>query len=69
MPISDADTYRSPSGYRWWRSFTSYGGKITPGTLHTIEISHDWYGAGYADPTYDYGSAGVATVLIYRDDA
>jgi len=69
MPISDADTYRSPSGYRWWRSFTSYGGKITPGTLHTIEISHDWYGAGYADSTYDYGSAGVATVLIYRDDA
>jgi hypothetical protein len=68
MPISDANTYTSPSAYRWWRSFTSYGGKVTPGTLHTIEISYNWYQqAGH--PVYDYGSAGVATVLIYRDDA
>ena len=42
---------------KWSRAFGSYKGAITTGTLHKIEIS---YG-------YDYhGSAGVATVLIYR---
>ena len=43
----------------WWRAFASYGGRITTGTLHKIEISYN--------PYYDdQGSAGVATVLIYR---
>ena len=40
------------------RAFDSYKGAITTGTLHKIEISYEhWYGIG---------SAGVATVLIYR---
>jgi len=41
----------------WSREFGSYKGAITTGTLHKIEIS---YGEDYS------GSAGVATVLIYR---
>ena len=49
--------------YIWWRAFDSYGGRITTGSLHTITISYDI--SGYTD----YGSAGVATVLVYRDDA
>ena len=47
----------------WSRAFGSYGGYITTGKLHKIEISYDYCGAGYH---YDGGSAGVATVLIYR---
>jgi len=70
MPISDADTHTSPSAYKWWRVFTSYGGKLTPGTLHTIEISYNFYQVGgYIAQEQDIGSAGVATVLIYRDGA
>jgi len=61
--ISDANTYGNPAGYRWWRSFASYGETIATGELHTIEISYEAIGS-----TYDYGSSGVATVLIYRDD-
>jgi len=41
------------------RAFGSYGGCITTGKLHKIEISYDPDGS-------DWGSAGVATVLIYR---
>jgi len=43
----------------WWRGFGTYGSHITTGTLHKIEISH-------TGDTGDYGSSGVATVLIYR---
>ena len=42
---------------KWSRAFDSYKGAITTGTLHKIEIA---YGSDYS------GSAGVATVLIYR---
>ncbi len=44
-------------GYSWWRGMDRYKSAMSPGVLHTLEISH--YGA-------DAGSAGVATVLIYR---
>ena len=44
----------------WGRAFDSYKGAITTGTLYKIEIA---YGAGHPDCS---GSAGVATVLIYR---
>lgn len=50
---------------RWWRAVNSYGGMVTTGTLHTIGISYNPTG-GHSK---DYGSAGVATVLIYRDDS
>lgn len=43
--------------YAWWRAIDQYKGAITAGKLHTIEISHVGNNAG---------SAGVATVLIYR---
>lgn len=49
------------SGYEWWSAFDTYGGYITAGTLHKIEISYENIGTAA-----DYGSAGVATVLIYR---
>ena len=45
----------------WWRAFDSYKGAITIGTLHTIEISYEKIGS-----PDDIGSAGVATVLIYK---
>ena len=46
-----------PACYRCWtRAFGSYKEAITTGKLHKIEIAYDPYG---------YGSAGVATVLIY----
>jgi len=41
----------------WKRAFGSYGGCITTGKLHKIEIYYDEYWGG---------SAGVATVLIYK---
>ena len=44
-------------GYSWWRGMDRYKSAMTPGRLHTLSISH--YGS-------DTGSAGVATVLIYR---
>ena len=44
-------------GFSWWRGMDRYKSAMTPGTLHTIEISHSGS---------DTGSAGVATVLIYR---
>ena len=45
---------------KWDRAFDSYGGWITTGTLHKIEISFSRCGYN------DRGSAGVATVLIYQ---
>jgi len=45
---------------KWDRAFGSYKGAITTGTLHKIEISFSRCGYN------DRGSAGVATVLIYR---
>lgn len=44
---------------KWGRAFDSYGGWVTTGTLHKIEISHNY-------EIWDHGSAGVATVLIYK---
>ena len=63
--VSDAPSYNPGKAYayRWWRAFAAYGGSIETGTLHTIEISYNQP----SEYVYDYGSAGVATVLIYRD--
>ncbi|MCX6677041.1 MAG: hypothetical protein NTU95_03730 [Methanothrix sp.] len=56
--ISDAATsYQGDWVLGWWRSMDQYKGAISPGSLHTIEISYT---------LSDTGSAGVATVLIYR---
>lgn len=61
--ISDALTSWQGRGvYTWWTGFGDYKGAITPGTLHTISISYD---KTHTD-SHDGGSAGVATVLIYR---
>ncbi len=46
------------NAYGWWRGMDRYKSAMTPGALHTLEISH----SGGANQ----GSAGVATVLIYR---
>ena len=57
--ISNAATGDAGNGaYGWWRGMDRYKSAMTPGTLHTIEISH----SGGANQ----GSSGVATVLIYR---
>ena len=64
VTISDAVT-SSHGGYKWWRAFGSYKGAITTGMLHTIEISYEGIPYGSYSPK-DRGSAGVATVLIYR---
>jgi len=45
------------------RAFGSYRGYITTGKLHKIEISYDYF---YSWEHGDEGSAGVATVLIYK---
>ncbi|MCW3129265.1 MAG: hypothetical protein N2V75_04090 [Methanophagales archaeon] len=69
VTISDASTWYHGNGvYTWWRAFDSYKGAITPGMLHSIWISYypcerDGEGTWSA---VDVGSAGVATVLIYR---
>jgi hypothetical protein len=56
--ISDAATwYQGDWVMGWWRSMDQYIGAISPGSLHTIEISYT---------LSDAGSAGVATVLVYR---
>ena len=44
-------------GFSWWRGMDRYKSAISSGTLHKLDISH--VGS-------DTGSAGVATVLIYR---
>ena len=66
----DGKTINSFSGEteEWWRAFGSYGTAITTGMLHKIEIlynpsGNEFYGHGIQAR---YGSAGVATVLIYR---
>ncbi len=61
--ISDVPPW-SPGSWasRWWRDFKSYGSAIQVGNLHTIEISYSQPSAHVSDQ----GSAGVATVLIYR---
>ncbi|RJS84159.1 hypothetical protein CW713_03055 [Methanophagales archaeon] len=69
ITIHDASTsYKGDGVYKWWRAFDSYKGAITTGTLHSITISYfpcerDGQGTWTA---VDVGSAGVATVLIYR---
>ena len=64
VTISDAVT-SSHGDYKWWRAFGSYKGAITTGTLHKIEISYEGIPYGSYSPE-DRGSAGVATVLIYK---
>ncbi len=60
--ISDALTsYPGDEVSQWWRDFGDYKGAIRPGTLQTISISYD-----KSSGCIDRGSAGVATVLIYR---
>jgi len=55
--ISDLSISGAYYRREWGRAFDSYKGAITTGTLHKIEIAY----------SYDCsGSAGVATVLIYR---
>jgi len=58
--VSDAVTSYDPPRNKWWRAFGSYGAGIVTGTLHKIEISYESHGEN------DIGSAGVATVLIYK---
>jgi len=61
--ISDAPTsYQGDGAYTWWRAFESYKGAITTGTLHTVEITYE----KSHSVSKDRGSAGVATVLVYR---
>ncbi len=56
--ISEASTKRlDKTGYGWWRGMDRYKSAMNPGTLHTIQLEH---------LIADQGSAGVATVLIYR---
>jgi hypothetical protein len=57
--ISNAATGDKGKGnYGWWRGMDRYKSAMSPGALHTIEISHSGGDSR--------GSAGVATVLIYR---
>ena len=69
VTISDASTaYKGKDVYKWWRAFDSYKGAITSGVLHTVRIKYypkerDGHSTSTA---IDKGSAGVATVLIYR---
>ena len=68
LKVDETAVSTSPNMYgQWWRAFDSYKGAITTGTLHKIEISYDHY--IYPSPHSwedDTGSAGVATVLIYK---
>ena len=69
VTISDASTsYKGDGKYTWWRALDSYKGAITTGTLHTIYVDHRSHERdGQSTLTaVDKGSAGVATVLIYR---
>ncbi len=69
VTVSDASTsYQGDMIYKWWRAFDSYKGAITTGRLHSIYI---YYQPREKDgestsTAVDKGSAGVATVLIYR---
>lgn len=61
--ISDASTsYQGDRVYSWSRAFGDYKEAIRSGILQTISISYD----KTHSTSEDYGSAGVATVLIYR---
>jgi hypothetical protein len=67
--ISDASTsYKGKNVYKWWRALDSYKGAFTPGALHSIWLSY-FPREKDGESTWsavDKGSAGVATVLIYR---
>jgi len=45
------------NAWGWWRGMDRYKSAMSPGSLHTLEISHSGHSSG---------SSGVATVLIYR---
>ena len=68
VTISDASTSYQHKVYKWWRAFDSYKGAITTGKLHSIPIYYyrcERDGQS-TETAVDEGSAGVATVLIYR---
>jgi len=64
--LTSFTSFTGYSDYYWRRAFDSYGGYITAGTLHKIEISYEKVGNWYPWDIGDVGSSGVATVLIYR---
>ncbi|MCK4736812.1 MAG: hypothetical protein KAT65_30435, partial [Methanophagales archaeon] len=69
VTISDASTsYKGKEKYTWWRAFESYKGAITTGRLHSIYIYYQprEKDGESTERAIDVGSAGVATVLIYR---
>ena len=70
VTISDASTaYQGDwAWYYWWRAFDTYKGAINTGKLHTIYITYSHCERDGKSKTTDIdaGSAGVATVLIYR---
>jgi hypothetical protein len=56
--LSNAEPYDPGfQKFSWWRGMDKYKSAMTPGMLHKIVLSHEGS---------DTGSAGVATVLIYR---
>lgn len=64
--VSDASTsYQGDEVSKWWTAFGQYRDAIVPGNLHTITISYRVTHSG-GSGSVDKGSAGVATVLIYR---
>jgi len=61
--ISDAATsFQGHGAKAFWRDVKQLRGTIVPGTLHTVTISYEKVGGKAGD----CGSAGVATILIYR---
>ena len=69
VKISVASTsYQGDWKYKWWRAIDTYKGEITPGTLYTIWVSYSpaERDGKSIEGAVDKGSAGVATVLIYR---
>ncbi|MCK4732480.1 MAG: hypothetical protein KAT65_08480, partial [Methanophagales archaeon] len=69
VKINVASTaYQGDWKYKWWRAIDTYKGEITPGTLYTIWVSYTpkERDGKNIEGAVDKGSAGVATVLIYR---
>jgi hypothetical protein len=69
VEIGDASTsYKGDGKYKWWRALDSYKNEITTGALYTIWLSYEprERDGKSTETAKDKGSAGVATVLIYR---
>ncbi len=61
--VSDLSTYYGGNGvYSNVRTINSYGQYVQAGTLHKITISYEAIGSD----SVESGSAGVATVLVYK---